>query len=210
MVIVIEPERHAEFSFILEKSYEMRARVIRRWGWNVPDMDPHRDCDSFDNDRTVYFIDVDDDEPEKVVGTARFNPTMAPHLLSEVFPHMCEFDGVIRCPVTWESTRYIIDTHAVEEWQSLRSRSRLAYALNEYAITNGIRRMSWLTTVPLYRRMKALWPTKPLGLPLYHKDDDNTYIAAVSELTEEASDTLLGMVSKFPGGVGAVEEYVRA
>lgn len=202
MVIVIEPERHAEFSLTLEKSYEMRARVIRRWGWNVPDMDPHRDHDLFDTDRTVYFIDVDDEDPSRVIGTVRFNPTTEAHLLSEIFPHMCEFSGVIRCSKTWEATRYIIDTHVAEKWQILRSRSRLAYALNEYALSNGIRRMSWLTTLALYRRMKTLWPTQPLGLPVYHGDDDNTYIAAISELTERASETLLATVLKFPGGVG--------
>ena len=197
MVQIITPDMHAAHTDELEAIFALRAAVIKRWGWNVPGMEPGRDKDQFDTENTVYFLDTDQDTGE-AVGTARFNPTTGPHLLSEIFPHMCEFQGVPASEDTWEAPRYMIDTKGVPDWQSKRSRSRLALALNNYALENGIRKMSWLSTIPLYRNMKNLWPTIPLGTPLHHEDDDNTYIAASSEMTSDASIKLDGVLQMFP------------
>ena len=208
MVQIITSEMHATHKDALEQIYRLRATVIERWGWNVPGFQAGRDKDQFDTAETVYFLDTDQDTGE-AVGTARFNPTTAPHLLSEIFPHMCEFNGVPQASDTWEATRYMIDTKGFPDWQSKRSRSRLALALNEYALVNGISKMSWLSTIPLYRNMKNLWPTLPLGAPLHHEDDDNVYIAAISEMTEEASAKLRGVLQAFPGAdaMGEARQY---
>lgn len=198
MVLVIPPEKHAEHATLLEKSYVMRARIIEHWGWNVPDCDPYRDKDAFDTPETVYFLDLDE-ETGDVVGTVRFNSTLTPHLLSEVFHDLCSA-SVPRSPYIWEATRYITDTQRYPDWQNVRSRARLALALNEYAMDNNIKQMSWLTTVPLYRKMNKLWSTTPLGLPEYFEDDDNTYVAAISTFSRRASHILtqrLGTIIEF-------------
>lgn len=199
MILTITEDNRDVYGDLLDDMHRMRYRVIERWGWQVPGIEPGYDKDGFDTHRTVYFLDLDD-AGEKVVGTCRFNPTTGPHLLSEVFPDMCELAGVPRAPHIWEATRYLIDTQTVPDWQSRRSRTRLALALCEYAHANAITEMSWLTTQALYKNMVQLWPSRPLGLPKYFEADDNTYIAALSELTEEATAILRERLKAFPPG----------
>lgn len=197
MILTIEPDQRAKHSDIINKMHEMRGRVITRWRWDVPGLKPDYDKDDFDTDDTVYFIDFD---PilDRVVGTCRFNPTVKPHILSDVFPEMCTLLGVPQNDHTWEATRYIVDGHGIPKWQELRSRVIIALALSEYAHANGITHMSWLTTQALYNNMFKLWPSKPLGLPKYFEADDNTYIAAISELKAESTAVLRERAAAFP------------
>lgn len=197
MILTVDASNRHQYEDLLDDMHRMRFRVIERWGWNVPGIPQGYDKDAFDTDDTIYFLDLDD-SGDRVVGTCRFNPTTGPHLLSEVFPEMCSFDGVPSAPHIWEATRYLIDTQALPEWQSLRSRTRLALGLCEYAHDNGITAMSWLTTQALYNNMFKLWPSRPLGLPKYFEEDDNTYIAALSELTLEATQQLRERIKAFP------------
>lgn len=197
MVVVIKPEEHLSHTLLLEQSFQMRAKVVKHWQWKIPDADPYRDVDDYDKEDTVYFFDLDE-KTNAIVGTVRLNPTTKPHLLSDVFAYLCK-EPVPQSPYICEVTRYMTDTLDFPEWQNLRSRARLAWSLNQYALQNNIRQMTWLTTVPLYRKMINLWPTKPLGLPTYFPDDDNTYIAAISDFNPRASDILL---ARFKGSVG--------
>ena len=197
MILTIRPDQREEYADLLHKMFEMRGRVITRWNWNVPGLRPDFDKDEFDTDDTVYFIDYDQ-ELDRVIGTCRFNPTTKPHLLSDVFPDMCALRGVPQNEHTWEATRYIVDGHGIPKWQELRSRVIIALALSEYAHAHGITHMSWLTTQALYNNMFKLWPSEPLGLPKYFEADDNTYIAAISELREESTAVLRERAAAFP------------
>lgn len=206
MVLVIPPEKHAEHAQLLEEMFALRALVIQRWGWNVPNFDPKRDKDDFDTDETIYFLDIDEDTGE-LIGTVRFNPTTSDHLMNTVFSDMCD-DGPPSSTRIWEASRYMLDSHRWPNWKYVRGRTRLAYALNEYALENGIHSMSWLTTLPLYRNMIKLWPTEALGMPKYFEDDDNTYIAALSQFTEQAGDILLERIGGSLGLTVAPERPV--
>lgn len=197
MIVTVTDENRHEHRTLLDDMHAMRYRVIKRWNWNVPGIQEGYDKDEFDTDATIYFLDVDD-KTGSVIGTCRFNPTTGPHLLREVFPEMCSFDGVPSENHVWEATRYIIDGHGIPKWQEMRSRSLIALALCEYAHAHNITHMSWLTTQALYNNMFKLWPSRPLGLPKYFEQDDNTYIAALSELTPEATAVLRGRIKQFP------------
>ena len=74
-------------SRLLDEAMRLRHKVfVEEKGWSRLRRPDGRDIDEFDTPATVYHVAVVNGE---VAGTQRFNPTMGPHLLSEVHPDLC-------------------------------------------------------------------------------------------------------------------------
>lgn len=199
MVDVISKENSHLYTDILDDMFRMRYRVaVEEWGWRIPGIQPGCDKDDFDTDETIYFVSLNTAET-RVVACARINPTISPHLLSEVFPHHCEDNRVPSSPDIWELTRYIVDHKSLSKEEAHAVRGRISSALNLFCLQSGIRQLSVLTYMSSYARSLKYWPTEPLGLPVYYKQDDASYIAALCGMTAEGLQNLRAGFGLSPG-----------
>src|SRR5262249_38699865 len=90
----------------IEEHYRIRHDIYvneRRWmDLERPD---GREVDQFDTEKSVYLLAL---EGDRVVGGSRLVPTLEPHLMSEVFPHVADVRGVPRARDIYEWTRIFV------------------------------------------------------------------------------------------------------
>ena len=185
MIDVITSDNAYLYRETLDDMFRMRHRVIAgQWGWDVPGIQDGYDRDEFDTDETVYFVKQDD--AGRVIATARINPTMGPHMLSEIFADACDQRPFPRSPDTYELTRYVVDKHAVSNREFISVAFGLLAGVTEFCEATGIRNLSWYAFQLTYALSLQVWKTSPLGRPQTHPGDDAVYIPAVSGIDAEA------------------------
>lgn len=147
---------------VLDAFFRERHRIyVEEKGWREPSPSG-REKDQFDNDSAVYLIGINDD---RIVAGSRLVPTSEPHLLSEVFPHLCTFNGVVSDPAIAEWTRGFIVPERRERG-GIVIKAQFCCAVMEYCIAEsitqvgGIQEMYWL---PLWKRFG--WKVTPVGEP---------------------------------------------
>lgn len=81
--------------------------------WNLPGVnhDARIEVDSFDTDETVYVVAVSGED--LVVGCARLLPTVAPHLLGNVFSRLLPVGTCPRSPDVWELSRLAVRNRGI-------------------------------------------------------------------------------------------------
>ncbi len=169
----------------LLKMYRMRYKVaVEQWGWNIPTAKKGLDKDQFDTRFTTYILVYNLNS--EMVACGRLNPTVQPHLLSEIFPHQCEFSGVPKGKSIHEFSRFIVDASKLTHSQQVRLYLLVCLVATEYAISIGLKQLTWLTNKSKYIKSIVVWKTRPLGLPQHYPDDDAEYIAAIMDTTNEA------------------------
>src|SRR5689334_20662685 len=103
---IITPANRPLYEGIIEKSLRVRYEIfVRELGWTALQRPDGRDLDAYDQPDTVYILAI---EGDRVVGGQRLNPTVRPHLLSDVFPHLAHVKGIPIAPDIWECTRYFV------------------------------------------------------------------------------------------------------
>lgn len=186
--IITRTNRHL-YAKEMEDMFEQRYRLlIRGLGWNVPGSEHGRDVDAFDTDETVYLIDRHP-ETNELTASCRLNPTIKPHLMSEVFPHQCELMGVPQAPDVWELTRVVYDHNKMKGELFRKTRSALKLAITEFCISLGITSLTWLSRREIFASMCSFWPTRPLGGARYYEDDQEYYVAAISDISAKALES---------------------
>jgi acyl-homoserine lactone synthase len=186
VIEVITPGHHHLHAPLIEAMFRMRYRaLIERCGWCVPGLAGARDRDAFDTGDTVYIVDRLPGT-EDVVACARLNPTVKPHMLSELFARYCDLQGVPTGETIYEASRIAIDAGRFEKCERMEVLSRLESAATVYALRNGIELVTSFISEKVYLHNIQLWSTRPLGLPAYFEDDDRTYIPAISVMDEAA------------------------
>lgn len=112
MIYAIEPHQYGAHSDLLDQMFRLRARSFHeRRHWRVAVVDG-REVDMFDDLGPVYVISV---TPERrVVGSLRLLPTTGPHMLADVFSDLMDGDPIVRHPLIWESSRFNVDTDAID------------------------------------------------------------------------------------------------
>jgi len=182
---------------LLDQMHRDRKRVfVDKLGWRVPVVDDEYEIDQFDSDAAIYLIATD--EVGGHIGSVRLLPTSGPHLLADVFPHLCE-RGVPRGPDIWEITR-IFTAPGQPDPRSVRR--ELVLGMVEFAVINGIRRFTCLTHVPYLSSVLAVgWDCEPLGLP--QPDGEVMLGAVVIDITAET----LAMMRQRRGVQGSVLQF---
>lgn len=140
MILVIDALNKDTFGPILDKMYQLRARVFSdRMGWDV-NITNGREIDDFDDMDPAYVIQLDEDL--NVTGCARLLQTTGPHMLSDVFSDILCGEPPLRSALMWESTRFCVDRDRLDHGKGSKS---IAYAtcelmvgILEYARTAGI------------------------------------------------------------------------
>lgn len=162
MIDVIGPWNRNHHRATLDAMFRLRYRVfVEELGWDLPLAGGGIERDQFDGPRAVYLVRRG--EGGEILGSMRMIPTTAPHLLSDVFPHLCR--GPLPCsPAIFESSRSCIAPSARGREELGRIWGELTCAMLEYAM---LREAEAITAVMETRMVKTMcdvdWPVTILG-----------------------------------------------
>jgi N-acyl-L-homoserine lactone synthetase len=163
MVLLINQANRAAFPALVRDMHADRKRVfVDILRWDLPH-DERGEYDRYDDDFAEYLV-VQDRASGEHLASIRLLRTDRPHLLGEVFPHLCE-RGVPRGPRIREATRLCISPRR-RAGERLQARNLLIRSMVEYALMTGIEAytgvadMAWLTQI-----LSAGWDCRPLGPP---------------------------------------------
>ena len=156
---VITSENRTDFADVLDQYFRLRHEIfVGERGWLDLKRPDGREVDAYDNDNAVYLIAIDAD---RVVGGQRLYPTLLPHMISEVFPHMAQ-RGIPQAADIFEWTRYFV----VKERRTGRTDCRLLAAMQEFCLQEGISEVTAVVEMWwLPRWQQAGFKVRPLGLP---------------------------------------------
>ncbi|MGR3510903.1 MAG: acyl-homoserine-lactone synthase [Sulfitobacter sp.] len=202
MIIVIDGTNRHRYTQLLDEMYALRARVFgQRLGWEV-DIKDGLEIDQYDALDPAYVIGINDDN--KVVSCVRALQTTGPHMLSDVFSSILDGQPPMRSATLWESTRFCVDTDALDRGNSRNSISyatcELMAASLEYARDSGI---SDIVTVidPVMNRVLKRSDCAPYGY--VGKTTPMGKVAAMAALLD-CSDDRIARIRNFAGVQGNV------
>ena len=202
MIIVIDGTNRHRYTQLLDEMYALRARVFgQRLGWEV-DIKDGLEIDQYDALDPAYVIGINDDN--KVVSCVRALQTTGPHMLSDVFSDILDGQPPMRSATLWESTRFCVDTEALDRGNSRNSISyatcELMAASLEYARDSGI---SDIVTVidPVMNRVLKRSDCAPYGY--VGKTTPMGKVAAMAALLD-CSDDRIARIRNFAGVEGNV------
>ena len=161
MIHVINNETAARSGPLLDTMFADRKRLfVDLFGWDVPVIDGRFEIDEFDTAATIYLVAADDDGAHEA--SLRLMPTTGPHMLGELFPHLCPL-GVPTGPDVWETTRLCLpQRHGAARRRELRN--RLFSAAIDFALKRRILRLTGLIPEAFRRELLAMgWQAEPLG-----------------------------------------------
>ncbi len=149
---------------LFDTMHEDRKKVfVDRLRWDIPH-DERFERDQYDTVHAQYLI-LQDRRTHEHLGSVRLLPTARPHMLKEVFPHLCEG----RVPTgrhIWEITRLIVSPQ-VDRRERLMVRNMLARAMIEFGLLTGIRKYTMVCEMHFLTQLLASgWRCDPLGLPI--------------------------------------------
>ena len=203
---IITPDNRAQNSALIDAMHEMRYRiVVGEWRWDIPGIAKGYDKDQFDTDDTVYVIVRN--RTGEVVGSSRLNPTIRPHMMSELFADYCDLQPYPVGRDVWECSRFVTDRSLMEDAvDDFRVRSRLGLGLTAWSLDNKVSRLSWLTHQKFFNLVQRVWDTEPLGLPK-REGDGWAWIPAVSRMDEATFDRQL---DRYRNADAIVAQYMGA
>jgi N-acyl-L-homoserine lactone synthetase len=163
MVRIITKYNASAYQPLLDAMHRDRKRVfIDTLRWDLPHED-ERELDQFDNENAEYLV-LQHRETGKHMASLRLLHTDRPHLMSEVFPFLCEA-GVPRGAHIREVTRLCLSP-SLSAPERLRARNALVNGLIQYALIRDVRALTGLSELGfLSQILSAGWECIPLGLP---------------------------------------------
>lgn len=190
MVQLVLPHLRTYFRREIDAMHRLRYDiVVRRWGWKIPGIPADYDKDEFDTDSTLYFLAFSPGG-EHVVGCGRLNPTTAPHMLSEVFPGLCNIMGVRRGPQIYEFSRFVVDGSNLSREAKRQVIGKIEFAITKFCLAAGITHLTWVSNKGVFRHGAEIWRTRALGRPAVFDADQAAYIAAISEIDDGGLDRI--------------------
>jgi N-acyl-L-homoserine lactone synthetase len=191
VVKVISVANKHRFAPLLDSMFrDRKTTFVDKLKWNVPVVDGIYEKDQFDNDDAVYLV-ATNREGNKHISSMRLLPTSRPHLLSDVFPQLC--DGELpRGEDIWEVSRICTAPDLKEDART--ARRHMSIALIEFALLYGATRLTLVSHMEYLSRLLALgWECRPLG---YGKE---VFGQAMGAMEISVTQTTLDMVRKMFG-----------
>jgi acyl-homoserine lactone synthase len=152
-----------DYTDIIEQVWRFRHRqFVERLGWEACRRSDNREIDQFDGDEAIHLPLVLADE---VVGYSRLLPTLKPHLLSDVYPHL--MDGAERPsgPRVFEWTRCIAEV-SDKTLAGVPISNILMTGVMEYCLVAGIETLVVETHPKLVNLLLTTgWDVVPLAAP---------------------------------------------
>ena len=211
MIIVIDALNKERFSDLLDDMFRLRARVFGgRLGWDVK-IEAGMEIDQFDLLDPAYVIGLDDEG--HVISCVRALQTTGPHMLADVFQSILDGEPPLRSANIWESTRFCVDTHRLNEGGRpnaiSRATSELMVGSLEFARRSGITDIITVIDPIMDRVLKRsdnapydyIGSTKPMGKV--------SALAALLDCSVERIDRVRAFAG-ITGDVFAAEDDVRA
>jgi len=178
----------------LEQCYRLRHEVfVEESGWEDIRRPDGREIDQFDTEDAVHLAAL---RGGKVAAYVRLLSTLKPHLLSEVYPQLCQVGPIPRGHDIVELTRYCVAPNFRSGRSFNEAGAALMAGMLEYCLMNGIRQISgeghpiWVT-----RYLELGFDVSPLGLPQDYKG--NLVVAMLAKIDE---GTLIR--TRAAGGIG--------
>ena len=185
---VVDRSNRSAYADVLEDYWRVRHDVyVKTLAWTGLTPEAGREIDQFDTDDTVYLIGLDANR--RVVGGSRFNPTVGPHLLSDLFPNLVIGD-IPRAPDILEWTRVFVLSDKLA--RSTQSPAGIVYgAILKFCLARGVKCLTVVCEQHWEARLALLgWSPRRLGPTQKHAGED--IVALLLKVTPEALDLTQG------------------
>jgi acyl homoserine lactone synthase len=137
MLFAINVENAHNYGDALPQIFRLRYRQFKeRQNYAVPAI-RQMEYDQYDTPATVYLADLD--EKGSVRATSRLNATDRPHMLSDLWPDMVEYQPLPQSSDIWEGTRICIDK-ALPAATREQIKWEIVIAYLEFGLHNGIKK----------------------------------------------------------------------
>jgi acyl-homoserine lactone synthase len=162
--------------------YRVRHQIfVGERGWKQVARPDGLEKDQFDTNDAIYILGI---ENGSVYGGARLVPTVKPHLLSEVFPHLASVHSVPREPGVFEWTRIFVVKAKREGRNAGQTAGTVICGLLEFCLEEGIYALSGVIDAWWLPRFHDMgWTVRPLGLP--ELVDKDWVVAVVMPIDDE-------------------------
>ena len=181
MLTVLDAGNRHHHPDLVRAARRLRHAVfVEEMGWTNLASPDGLETDQFDTDDIVEMVV---EEGGEVVGYQRLLPTTAPHLLSHVYPHLC--DGApIASPGVYEWTRFAVARSHRGDGKSLGPVAlSLVTSFVEWGLSNGVEAMVVeMSPVQLLRFVSCHFRAFPLGIT--HVIDGHEVLAIRAEFDE--------------------------
>lgn len=164
MIYAITAANRHLFARELDDYFRIRHEIfVGDRGWTNLARPDGRERDQFDTDDAIYIVGIDNG---RIYGGSRLVPTVRPHLLSEVFPHLAAVRSVPRDSGIYEWTRVFVTKDRREGGNAGRTAGTVICGLLEYCLAEGVHGLSGVIDAWWLPRFHDMgWTVRPLGLP---------------------------------------------
>jgi acyl-homoserine lactone synthase len=162
MIYILSGYDAARYPALMEQVHRLRHQVfVEELGWSDLASPDGLERDQFDRPDVVHHICERDG---KVVGYQRMLPTVEPHLLSDVFPELCQ-GPLPRGLDTYELTRYCVAPSYREGRRGVSSvGSELMAAFVEWGLACNVNKVIIeFETIWVLRSLQLKFLVRPLG-----------------------------------------------
>ncbi len=148
----------------LRAMFAARKRVfIDLLKWDLPCLEGQFEIDAFDNENAHYLIVADQGGGH--LGSARLLPTLCPHILGNIFPHLSS-KPVPRGPNILEITRFCLD-RGLRAAERRTVRNQLITGIVDYALAEDVERYTGVAEIGWLQQILSFgWDCRPLGMPI--------------------------------------------
>ena len=160
MIHIVTPANADRYAGAMEQAWRLRHRIfVEEKGWTDLAKADGREIDQFDTGHAVHVLALE--------GDSRLLPTTRPHLLSDVYPQLCEGERPSG-PHLWEWTRQAVA-------RSHRARGKVVNPVSialltgivEWGMANGVTGLLLqMPTLYMIHVIQLHFRAQPLGLPV--------------------------------------------
>ncbi len=152
-----------DYTDVMEQVWRFRHdQFVERLGWEACRRPDNREIDQFDSDEAVHLPLILDGS---VVGYSRLLPTLKPHLLSDVYPHLMDGREWPRGKRIFEWTRCIAEA-SPKTIAGVPISNILMTGVLEYCLVAGIEMLVVETHPKLVNLLLTTgWEVMPLAAP---------------------------------------------
>lgn len=176
MMHLVTTENRDAYRRELAEMHAQRKRVfIDQLEWPLK-CDGDLEFDQFDGRDPIYLLHLD--MAGSLRASARLLRTDQPHLLSEVFPHLCE-EGVPSGASIWEATRFCPSPQVQDPAEKRVLLGEIIAGILEAGLLFGMSEVTFVAGGALKPLALASgWSARPLGATQRYKRDRVTACAA--------------------------------